>query len=81
MDNTGDGMYWVDPDGLGALEVYCDMTNDGGGWTLLVQDGASCQFTRVRHTMTNLLSPTWRFVCIWMTSQFLVWPVSELMSF
>ena len=30
-----DGVYWVDPDGLGAHEVYCDQTTDDGGWSLI----------------------------------------------
>lgn len=32
---SADGRYWIDPDGAGSLEVWCDATHDGGGWTLV----------------------------------------------
>ena len=31
-----DGVYQIEPDGSTSLKVFCDMTRDDGGWTLIV---------------------------------------------
>ncbi len=40
--NTTSGTHWIDANGVGAaFQVYCDMDNDGGGWTLIAKTNGS----------------------------------------
>ena len=53
----GDGVYWINPDGTN-FQVYCDMTTDGGGWTLLMKaaQGTTFNYDSNYWTTTNTLN-------------------------
>lgn len=58
---SSDGVYTIAPDANAAsFGAVCDMTRDGGGWTLLLKaDGtATLAFDAAAWTDTSLLAPT-----------------------
>ena len=62
--STGDGIYEIDPGNLDdPFEVYCDMSSEGGGWTLAGRQVPSEQFTLTDTdiNLSNGFDPSYTF--------------------
>ena len=52
-----DGVYKINPTGSEEISTYCDMSRDGGGWTLLVASHTN-SWTKRNVYLRNENTPT-----------------------
>ena len=59
------GVYTIDPDGLGAFEVFCDQKSSRGGWTVFQKrldgsvDFVNCSWVDYKRGFGNVNGEFW----------------------